>query len=114
MSEKKIVSSSGLTEMIRHVKSQYLDVRGVGIRKFSLMTGIQRTRLTRLFSGTEQATVSELTSINDAINKIEARHLEIKKRRGEEEISAVTIEDTLFKDAPKNIKDIVKAVSKQK
>lgn len=73
--------SQEMSTLLTLVKSQYLDARGVGIREFSLMTGIRRTRLSRIFNGTVEATVKEFDHINSAMNKIEEKYLKVKARK---------------------------------
>ena len=60
--------------MIMRIKSEYLDNRNIGIRRFAEMTGIRRNRLKRLFEGIESTTIGELDRINTTVNEIEAQH----------------------------------------
>jgi len=62
------------SEMLTRIKSEYLDVRGVGIRRFATMTTIRRSRLNQIFAGQKEATVSELVQLNTALNIIETHH----------------------------------------
>jgi hypothetical protein len=67
--------------MVTRIKKEYLDPRGVGVRRFAELTGIRRTRLNRLFTGQEVATVSELDCINRAVNGIEEQHRKLEDRQ---------------------------------
>lgn len=70
-----------LATMLTKLKTEYLDVRKVGIRRFSTMTHITRPRLLQLFSGEVELTQEEHVRINDAINVIEERFQVIKARK---------------------------------
>jgi len=67
--------TNSLANMISRIKSEYLDNRNVGIRKFSDMTGIRRTRLKNILEGIPDITVDELNKIREAIEIIEQKYL---------------------------------------
>lgn len=59
---------SGLLKMF---KTNYLDNRDVGIRRFANMTNISRTRLLKLFDGSKKPTEEEIAKISFAMDIIE-------------------------------------------
>lgn len=65
---------SDISTLLPRLKSEYLDHRGIGIRRFSEMTSIRRKRLIALLSGVTTATVIEVEQIDKAITKIEEKH----------------------------------------
>lgn len=73
--------SDGLTTALTRAKTEYLDKHRISIRTFAAEVDISRTRLMRLFEGTEIATVREFVIINDRINMIEKRRVERKNRK---------------------------------
>jgi hypothetical protein len=62
---------SELYDLMTSFKSAYLDSRGIGIRRFAIMTQINRTRLTQIFAGTKMATPNQIASITQAMDVIE-------------------------------------------
>ena len=62
-----------LTEMLKNIKTQYLDARNIGVRKFSVMTRISRTRLNRFFEGTAYPNEDEIDRMSLAMEQIEAK-----------------------------------------
>jgi hypothetical protein len=73
--------NSELSSVIMRLKSSYLDPRQIGIRRFSAMTQIPRTRLNDIFSGTASATVGEVVKMDNAIQLIEIRHQKVQDRK---------------------------------
>lgn len=84
--------------MIMRIKSEYLDNRNVGIRRFAEMTGIRRNRLKRLFEGTESATIGELDRINTTVNEIEAQH-----KKSQESKLAMTFKEEYLEKTIKKV-----------
>jgi hypothetical protein len=73
--------SQSLPAIIRDLKTRYLDPRQIGIRRFSAMTQIPRTRLNNIFSGTASATVGEVVKMDNAIQLIEIKHQKVQDRK---------------------------------
>ena len=85
-----------LSQVITEVKPQFLDNRGIGVRRFAQMTTINRPRLERLLSGKDIATIKEMLQINDAMTLIDERYKkgqEIKKRTAEK-VAAAKLQNT--------------------
>lgn len=72
-----------LLDLLKRIKSDYLDSRHIGIRRFAEMSAIRRTRLNRLFGGSEIPTPDELSRINDAIQQIEETYQKTQTRKKE-------------------------------
>jgi plasmid maintenance system antidote protein VapI len=85
---------------LQDVKTQYLDNRGIGIRRFSELTGISRTRLEHLFTGANNVTEAEVTKFKVAMDGIEQRFQAVaarKQARAEmHERRAQMLKDTLY------------------
>ena len=58
-------------ELLTHFRSQYLENVGVGVRRFSDLSGIRRARLKKLFEGRVAATEMEIAQISIAMEHIE-------------------------------------------
>jgi hypothetical protein len=71
---KKEFIMPDIADMLTRVQSEYLNNRGIGIRRFAAMTNIRRNRLVKLFDGTADATVGELAMIHAALTWIEEMH----------------------------------------
>jgi len=63
--------SAEISTMITQLKTEYLDNRNVGIRRFAAMTNIKRSRLLQLFSGKVEVTQPEFDRIKVALDDIE-------------------------------------------
>lgn len=93
MNENNIVSigdfmtaAQDMAYLLRMFKSNYLDLRGVGIRRFAIMTNIRRSRLQKFFDGHKLPTTEEITRINNAMNIIESQFNTVKERQDIKEI----------------------------
>lgn len=64
--------SQSVSELLTHFRSQYLENVGVGVRRFSDLSGIRRSRLKKLFEGKATATELEIAQISLAMEQIEA------------------------------------------
>jgi len=73
--------NSELSSVIMRLKSSYLDPRQIGIRRFSTMTQIPRTRLNDIFSGKVTATVGEVVKMDDAVQRIENKYKTVEARK---------------------------------
>ncbi len=60
--------------LLPRLKSDYLDARGVGIRRFATMSKIRRPRLVAILAGTITPTVDELECIHTAFLQIETAY----------------------------------------
>jgi hypothetical protein len=65
--------SAEISTMITQLKTEYLDNRNVGIRRFAAMTNIKRSRLLQLFSGKVEVTQPEFDRIKIAVDEIECQ-----------------------------------------
>ena len=63
-----------ITELLTKLKTNYLDSRGVGIRRFAEMCNIKRSRLRLLMLGNTIPTEAEILNITKAINSVELEH----------------------------------------
>lgn len=62
--------SQSITDLLPFFKTQFLDATGTGIRRFSDLTNIRRTRLKKMFDGKVIPTDNEVLSITLAMQVI--------------------------------------------
>lgn len=73
-----------INTLLKIFKTNYLDNRNVGLRRFSQMSSISRTRLQRLFEGFVQPTQEEIIKISRAMELIELeaeKKMELKQKK---------------------------------
>jgi hypothetical protein len=85
--QTRIVIMSELAQLIKQVKTDFLPQNKVGIREFSALAGLSRSRLNQLFDGKIVPTVTHITKINLAMRKIEQR----RKCRESKSLSAIHV-----------------------
>lgn len=74
---------SEISKLVQAVRTEFLPKYNIGVRRFAELSGLSRTRLTRLLDGVEMPTVTDVTKISDAMRHIQDRqHARVPKRTG--------------------------------
>jgi hypothetical protein len=68
----------GFEDYIPYLKGTYLPQRNVGLRKFSILTSIEKPRLKKILQGTEYATNDEVDKLRAAVESIESKYKRFK------------------------------------